>query len=115
MHGPPELRDDQHRRLRPLLAESVPQGDKPGVQLPQRPDEALRLQDAGVRFERLRVIGDGVLYGCGFFGDHFEARGVDRQYLHGLGTRAYGAASSTSRPKRSDSRPVSGSSPIALT
>jgi hypothetical protein len=35
-----------------------------------------------------------VLYGCGFFGDHFEARGVDASYLHGLGTRAYGAASS---------------------
>ena len=49
------------------------------------------------RFERLRTIGDGVLYGCGFFRDHFEARGVDAKYLHGLGTRAYGAASSMLR------------------
>jgi hypothetical protein len=57
-------------------------------------DEALRATDAAERFQRLRVIGDGVLYGCGFFGDHFEARGVDPKYLHGLGTRAYGAASS---------------------
>jgi hypothetical protein len=57
-------------------------------------DEALRATDAAARFQRLRVIGDGVLYGCGFFGDHFEARGVDPKYLHVLGTRAYGAASS---------------------
>ncbi len=60
-------------------------------------DEALHLPDAAERFERLRTIGDGVLYGCGFFGDHFEARGVDPKYLHGLGTRAYGAASSMLR------------------
>jgi hypothetical protein len=84
-----------------LLADYAHPGEKAGEAL-ERPltlllDEALRLQDAGVRFERLRVIGDGVLYGCGFFGDHFEARGVDRQYLHGLGTRAYGAASSMLR------------------
>src|ERR1700679_2402727 len=57
-------------------------------------DEALRATDAAERFQRLRAIGDGVLYGCGFFGDHFEARGVDPKYLHGLGTRAYGAARS---------------------
>jgi hypothetical protein len=56
-------------------------------------DEALRASDAGERFERLRTLGDGVLYGCGFFGDHFESRGVDPKYLQGLGTRAYGAAS----------------------
>jgi hypothetical protein len=57
-------------------------------------DEALRSPAPAERFERLRLLGDGVLYGCGFFGDHFEARGVDPKYLHGLGTRAYGAASS---------------------
>jgi hypothetical protein len=56
-------------------------------------DEALHASDAGERFERLRTLGDGVLYGCGFFGDHFESRGVDPKYLQGLGTRAYGAAS----------------------
>jgi hypothetical protein len=57
-------------------------------------DEALRVPDAAERFEKLRTLGDGVLYSCGFFGDHFEARGVDPRYLHGIGTRAYGAASS---------------------
>ena len=60
-------------------------------------DEALHAPDPAERFERLRVLGDGVLYGCGFFGDHFEARGIDLTYMHGLGTRAYGAASSMLR------------------
>ncbi|HZU83967.1 MAG TPA: hypothetical protein VE987_13660 [Polyangiaceae bacterium] len=64
-------------------------------------DEALRDPDPGERFERLRSLGDGVLYGCGFFGDHFEARGVDSKYLHAIGMRAYGAASSMLR-RRSD-------------
>jgi hypothetical protein len=60
-------------------------------------DEAVHVADPAERFERLRVLGDGVLYGCGFFGDHFEARGVDPRYLRGLGTRAYGAAGSILR------------------
>jgi hypothetical protein len=60
-------------------------------------DEALRAHDAGERFERLKTLGDGVLYGCGFFGDHFEARGVDSRYLEGLGVRAYCAARSMLR------------------
>src|ERR1700683_2892139 len=50
-------------------------------------DEDLRAPAPAERFEKLRLLGDGVLYGCGFFGDHFEARGVDPKYLHGLGTR----------------------------
>ena len=57
-------------------------------------DEALHTPAAGERFDRLRVLGDGVLYTCGFFGDHFVARGVDQKYLVGIGTTAYGAASS---------------------
>jgi hypothetical protein len=68
-------------------------------------DEALHAADPGERFERLRVIGDGVLYGCGFFGDHFEARGVDAKYLHGLGTRAYDAASAILRRGANDGGP----------
>ena len=68
-------------------------------------DEALHETDPGDRFERLRVIGDGVLYGCGFFGDHFEARGVNARYLHGLGTRAYDAASSILRRGANDAGP----------
>lgn len=57
-------------------------------------DEALETPDLGDRFERLRLVGDEVLYRLGFFGDHFEARGVDPDYLIRLGSRAYGAAGS---------------------
>ena len=83
-------------------------------------DEALHAPDPAERFQRLRVLGDGVLYGCGFFGDHFEARGVDAKYLRGLGTRAYGAASSMLRrgPERRRAprtRPLRASSPRTST
>lgn len=57
-------------------------------------DEALHTADVGERFERLRVLGDGVLYSSGFFADHFEARGVDTGYVIGIGRTAYDSASS---------------------
>ena len=60
-------------------------------------DEALHTVEVGERFDRLRVLGDGVLYACGFFGEHFEARGVDHTYVVTIGTTAYGAASSMLR------------------
>ena len=60
-------------------------------------DEALRTPEPAERFERLRSLGDGVLYACGFFGDHFEARGVEQRYLFGIGSFAYGAAGSMLR------------------
>jgi hypothetical protein len=93
--------DRATRYLVALLADYAHPSDGAGRTL-ERPltlllDEALRIPDAGERFERLRTLGDGVLYGCGFFGDHFEARGVDPKYLHGLGTRAYGAVSTMLR------------------
>jgi hypothetical protein len=68
-------------------------------------DEALREPDPAERFERLRRVGDTVLYGCGFFGDHFEARGIDARYLHVLGTRAYGTAGSMLRLGSDDGGP----------
>jgi hypothetical protein len=82
-------------------------------------DEAVKETDPAERFERLRSIGDGVLYGCGFFGDHFDARGIDPKYLHGLGARAYGTASSmlrrradgTSPPRPGRDRSQDGTSP----
>jgi hypothetical protein len=93
--------DGATRYLVALLADFAHPDDAAGTTL-ERPltlllDEALHVGDPGERFQRLRVLGDGVLYGCGFFGDHFEARGVDPRYLHGLGTRAYGAASAVLR------------------
>jgi hypothetical protein len=66
-------------------------------------DEALNTLDLAERFERLRTVGDGVLYGCGFFGDHFEARGLDQSYLVGIGVTAYRNAGSLLRPPASES------------
>lgn len=60
-------------------------------------DEALNTTQLGERFERLRTLGDGVLYSSGFFGDHFEKRGVDQSYLIGIGQQAYNSASSMLR------------------
>lgn len=55
-------------------------------------DEALHTPELGERFDRLRVLGDGVLYSSGFFADHFEARGVDPGYVIGIGRTAYESA-----------------------
>jgi hypothetical protein len=45
------------------------------------------------RFERLRTLGDGVLYVAGFFRDHIESRGVELSYVRALGAQAYGSVS----------------------
>lgn len=59
-------------------------------------DEAM--QAAGhERFERLRTLGDGVLYVSGFFGDHLDTRGVQRTYVSSLGSRAYDSAAAMLR------------------
>jgi hypothetical protein len=60
-------------------------------------DEALHTPELGERFDRLRTLGDGVLYSSGFFADHFEARGVDTSYLIGIGSTAYNNAGSLLR------------------
>lgn len=73
-------------------------------------DEALHTSDVGERFERLRTLGDGVLYSSGFFADHFEARGVDTGYIIGIGRTAYDSASSLimSRVPEAQDGPESG-------
>jgi hypothetical protein len=56
------------------------------------------------RFERLRTLGDNVLYTSGFFLDHLETRGVQLTYVSALGARAYGSAASMLRgPGQSNS------------
>lgn len=77
-------------QARPTVADSK-NADKPFTLLLE---DALETPDLGERFDRLRLVGDEVLYRLGFFGDHFEARGVDPEYLIRLGSRAYGAAGS---------------------
>jgi hypothetical protein len=107
-----EATDGATRYLVALLADYAHPAKDAGDAL-DRPltlllDEALHVPDPAARFQRLRIIGDGILYGCGFFGDHFEARGVDAKYLRGLGTRAYGAAGSMLRPLPGDNPAVRG-------
>jgi hypothetical protein len=69
-------------------------------------DEAFRTTGAE-RFQRLRALGDGVLYITGFFGDHIENRGVDVGYVTNVGAAAYrGAATMLRRPKSDVSEPV---------
>lgn len=51
-------------------------------------DEALNASGKE-RFEKLRVLGDGVLYVSGFFAPHLETRGVEVRYVTSLGARAY--------------------------
>lgn len=65
-------------------------------------DEALHTPAIGDRFERLRTLGDGVLYSSGFFSDHFEARGVDARYVMSIGQTAYENAGSLLRTGGSD-------------
>lgn len=51
-------------------------------------DEALNA--VGVeRFNRLRTLGDGVLYVTGFFREHIETRGVSIRYVVSVGSIAY--------------------------
>src|SRR5262249_28332755 len=49
------------------------------------------------RFQKLRTLGDGVLYLSGFFGDHIEMRGVDVTYVTNVGATAYRSAASMLR------------------
>jgi hypothetical protein len=67
-------------------------------------DEALRAP-GGERFERLRVLGDGVLYVSGFFAPHLETRGVEVRYVTSLGARAYDGAGRMLRGSSGESAP----------
>lgn len=58
------------------------------------------------RFERLRHIGDGVLYTSGFFGEHLERRGIEPSYVEELGARAYATAGRMLLVDRSDQNGV---------
>ena len=55
------------------------------------------------RFERLRTLGDAVLYTSGFFADHLQTRGVELGYVSAMGARAYGGAATMLRSPRAAS------------
>ena len=89
-----------------LLAELAKPGS-PVERTLERPltlllDEALHTSVLADRFQKLRTLGDGVLYSSGFFADHFEARGVDTQYVISIGRTAYENAGSLLRTGASD-------------
>jgi hypothetical protein len=67
-------------------------------------DEALHAPGQE-RFERLRTLGDGVLYVSGFFAEHLETRGVEVRYVASLGARAYDFAGRTLRRAGDDGAP----------
>lgn len=58
--------------------------------------EALSSHGAA-RFEKLRLLGDGVLFVSGFFSDHLTRRGLEPYFVRGLGATAYGGAASMLR------------------
>jgi hypothetical protein len=53
--------------------------------------QALECQGAD-RFEKLRLLGDGVLYLSGFFSERLTSRGLEPAYVKGVGATAYGRA-----------------------
>lgn len=57
------------------------------------------------RFERLRALGDGVLYVSGFFAPHLETRGVEVGYVTSLGARAYDGAAKMLRGANDNAAP----------
>lgn len=77
-----------------LLAEFVKPDDDTGAAMDK--PVTLLLHDAmsangSERFKRLQKLGDGVLYGVGFFGGKLDD--TDKKYVLQVGARAYGEAS----------------------
>jgi hypothetical protein len=62
----------------------------------------------GERFERLKSLGDGVLYVRGFFPDHLETRGVAIDYVDSVGARAYDGAANMLRSRSFSGSVVNG-------
>ena len=91
-----------------LLADHA-RGDQVGSAL-DRPltfqlNDALQ-EHGATRFQKLRVIGDTVLYVLGFFGSCLTRRGADRRYVLGVGASAYDHASAMLRLGGNDGHDV---------
>lgn len=59
--------------------------------------EAIHVAEGKERFKRLRNLGDGTLYGLGFFAANADNRGVDRGYVAHVGSAAYDHAAAMLR------------------
>jgi len=68
--------------------------------------QAFATEEPHERFRRFREAGDGALHGCGFFAEHFESRGVSRDYVVGMGARAYRQAEQAGRSVRQPSAEI---------
>ncbi len=59
---------------------------------------AIAMQASGTeRFDKLRVLGDDVLFTSGFFAEHLERRGLQQDYVAGVGQLAYGGVAAMLR------------------
>jgi hypothetical protein len=90
-----------------LLADSAKPNASP-INVMGESSFTLMLADAleshgAARFEKLRLLGDGVLYVSGFFSEHLQRRGLAPYYVRGLGATAYGGAASMLRSVGSSS------------
>lgn len=91
--------------LSTLLADLAQPG-APCAEVLDRPF-ALQLADAAtasgaVRFERLRILGDGVLYTSAFFAERLVQRGVELDYARSVGAAAYDQAAGMLRAGRGE-------------
>lgn len=82
-----------------ILAENA---QKPNTLQKVEQPLALRLAkamsaDGGERFNRLRRLGDDVLFLSGFFAEHLSVRGLGEKYVNSVGQVAYSGAASTLR------------------
>ena len=66
-----------------------PPNDALARPLVHRLAEAMETPQPSERFRRFRDLGDSALYVCGFFADHLQRRGISRDYVVGMGGRAY--------------------------
>jgi hypothetical protein len=83
-----------------LLCEYAHPDEQAGSTLTQPLTFLLRdaLEATGAeRFQRLRGLGDGVLYVVGFFGGHIDSRGIHRGYIVSVGSTAYREAAAMLR------------------
>ena len=59
---------------------------------------AIAMQASGTeRFDKLRTLGDDILFTSGFFAAHLERRGLQQAYVAGVGQLAYGGVASMMR------------------